>query len=121
MQIEGYFNSRNEPVIRLDAGTSNIEILVDTGFNGNLIIPDRMVEGLNIEYDRGLEEFYSATEEIFLASSGSIEIIWFGRRIRVPVATSAQISEAILGGQMMRDCRLTIDYSHRTVKISESQ
>ena len=121
MQIDGYFNARDEPEISLDVGSSSIEVLVDTGFNGDLIIPDRMAEGLDINYDRRLEELYSVTGEVFLASSCSMEISWLGQRIRVPVATSAQVSEAILGGQMLKDCRLTIDYSHRTVTITESQ
>ncbi len=42
MQIDGYFNTRGEPVIRLDVGSSRIEVLVDTGFNGGLIIPDQL-------------------------------------------------------------------------------
>jgi clan AA aspartic protease len=117
MQIDGYFNIRGEPVIRLDVGSSQIEVLVDTGFNGSLIIPDQMAGGLDIKYDRGLEELYSVTGEMFLASGCSMEISWLGKRIRVPVATSAQVSEAILGGQMLKDCRLTIDYGRRTVTI----
>jgi predicted aspartyl protease len=91
---------------------------VDTGFNGGLIIPDQMAEGMDIEYDRGLEEFYSATGEMFLASGCSMEIGWLGRRITVPVATSSQVNEAILGGQMLKNCRLTIDHGQRTVTIT---
>jgi clan AA aspartic protease len=117
MQIDGYFNVRDEPVITLDVGLSHIEVLVDTGFNGGLIIPDQMAEGLDIKYDRGLEELYSVTGEMFLASGCSMEIGWLGQRIRVPVATSAQVSEAILGGQMLKNCRLIIDYGQRTVTI----
>jgi hypothetical protein len=33
MQIDGYFNIHNDPVIRLDMGSSNVEFLVDTGFS----------------------------------------------------------------------------------------
>ncbi len=120
MQINGYFNVRDEPVIRLDVGSSHIEVLVDTGFNGGLTIPDQMAEGLEIKYDRGLEELYSVTGEVFLASGCSMEISWLGQHIRVPVATSAQVGEAILGGQMLKDCLLTIDYGRRTVTIVES-
>lgn len=60
-QIDGYFNVRDEPVIRLDVGSSPLEFLVDTGFNGGLIIPDQVAGGLEIKYDRGLEELYSVT------------------------------------------------------------
>jgi clan AA aspartic protease len=117
MKIEGYFNTRDEPVIRLDVGSSQMEFLVDTGFNGGLIMPDHLAKGLEIKYDRGLEEFCSVTGATFLASGCSMEITWFGRAIRVPVATSAEVNEAILGGNMLKDCRLIIDYSQRTVTI----
>lgn len=118
--MDGYFNERDEPVIRLAVGSSNIEVLVDTGFSGGLIIPDQMAVGLDIRYDRGLEEFYSVTGEVFLASGCSMEIRWLGQNRRVAVATSTQVGEAILGGQMLKDCRLTIDYGNRTVNIVET-
>lgn len=120
MQMDGYFNVRDEPVVGLDVGSSQIEFLVDTGFNGGLIIPDQMAEGLDIRYDRGLEEFCTATGATFLASGCSMEITWFGQAIRVPVATSDEVPEAILGGAMLKDCRLTIDYGRRTVTIAAS-
>jgi clan AA aspartic protease len=120
MQIEGYFNVRDEPVIGLDVGASQIEFLVDTGFNGGLIIPEQMAERLDIKYDRGLEEFRTANEATFLASAGSMEITWFGQAIRAPVATTEEVPEAILGGKMLKDCRLIIDYSERTVTIIAS-
>jgi clan AA aspartic protease len=117
MTIDGYFNARDEPVIRLEVGSAQIEFLVDTGFNGSLIMPDEMASGLEIKYDRGLEELYSVTGEMFLASGCSMEIGWFGERIRVPVVTSAEVSEAILGGQMLKGCRLIIDYGQHTVTV----
>lgn len=120
MQIDGYFNVRDEPVIGLDIGSSQIEFLVDTGFNGGLIIPEQTAEGLDIRYDRGLEEFRTANEATFLASAGSMEITWFEQAIRVPVATTQEVPEAILGGRMLKDCRLTIDYGRRTVTITVS-
>jgi clan AA aspartic protease len=117
MQIDGYFNLRDEPVIKLDIGPSQIEFLVDTGFNGGLIIPNEMAKGLDIKYDRGLEEFCTATGATFLASGCSMEITWFGQAIRVPVATSEEVPEAILGGNMLKNCRLTVDYGDRAVTI----
>lgn len=44
-------------------------------------------------------------------------IIWFGQAIKVPVATSEEVDEAILGGKMLKDCRLMIDYVNSTVTI----
>lgn len=119
MQIDGYFSVRNDPVIRLDVSSSNVEFLVDTGFNGGLIIPNEIAEGLDVNYDRGLEEFSSVTGTTFLASGCSMMITWFGQAIRVPVATSAEVKEAILGSKMLKDCRLIIDYVDGTVTIMQ--
>lgn len=119
MQIDGYFNRRNDPVIRLDVGSSKVEFLVDTGFNGGLIIPNEVAERLEVNYDRGLEEFSSVTGAMFLASGCSMMITWFGQAIRVPVATSGEVDEAILGGKMLKDCRLIIDYVNSTVTIMQ--
>jgi len=119
MTIKGYFNLRNEPVIALTVGSSLIEVLVDTGFNGSLIIPPSIAKGLELEFERGLEEFCSVTGEVFLASPCSMEIEWFGKRITVSVSACEQVKEAILGSQMLKNCRLTIDYLRHTVSIRE--
>ena len=119
MQIDGHFNLNDEPVIELDVGSSRIEVLVDTGFNGSLIIPSQMGHRLNLKFE-GPEEFQSVTGEVFLADAYSVEVNWIGKRIRVAVAARKHVNEAILGGNMLKDCRLTIDYGHRTVTVVSS-
>lgn len=54
MQIDGYFNMRDEPVIGLDLGPSVIEVLADTGFNGSLIIPTPLAYGLDLPLEDGV-------------------------------------------------------------------
>ncbi len=117
MQIDGYFNANNEPA-PLDLGAGAIEILVDTGFAGSLILPDSLAVGLALRFE-GFEEFYTATWQIFSAPAYSLEIDWLGQLTKVPVAISPDITEAIMGGQMMKNCCLTIDYYDRTVTIIE--
>ncbi len=119
MQMEGYFNSNNEPVVRLDVGSLSVEVLVDTGFDGSLIIPGRVADNMDLRFDAH-QDFLSVTGEAFFASACSTEIDWLGRRIRVAVARCGEVSEALLGSHMLQDCRLTIDYRHHTVSILES-
>jgi clan AA aspartic protease len=122
MQIDGYFNVSQEPVIEIDAGSSSIVVLVDTGFNGSLIIPTGRFGQLRHDLSfEGPEEFNSVTGETFLADAYSMKINWLGKPIRVSVAICKEADEAILGSHMLKDCRLTIDYGHRTVTIVESQ
>jgi clan AA aspartic protease len=101
MQIDGYFNLNDEPVVELRVGSSRLELLVDTGFNGSLIIPSQIGNRLDLRFE-GPEEFQSVTGEVFLADAYSVEIDWLGDRIRVAVAASKHVKEAILGGQMLK-------------------
>jgi clan AA aspartic protease len=117
MEVDGYFNLSGEPIIKLGSGSSHIEVLIDTGFTGSLIMPGQMARELELTQDRGFEEFFTATGGSFLAHVYLVTIVWLGRTIRVPVATCEEVSEAILGGEMLRDCCLTIDYALRTVTI----
>lgn len=119
MQIEGYFNERDEPVVLLDVGSLSIEVLVDTGFGGSLILPGNIANQLDLKFE-GPEEFQSVTGEMFLADAFSMRMDWLGRSIRVPVATSKEVNLSLLGSHLLKDCRLTIDYGRHTVTIIES-
>lgn len=119
MQIEGYFNKHEEPVVSLNIGLLSIEMLVDTGFSGSLIVPGHIAHQLDKKFE-GPEEFQSVTGEVFLADAYSIRIDWLGKNIRVPVATSKEVNLSLLGSHLLKDCRLTIDYGRRTVTIVQS-
>ena len=116
MQIDGYFNLRDESVLKLGVGSSLIEVLVDTGFSGSLIVPSEIANGLDLQFE-GPEEFQTANGEMVLADAGSVEVNWLGDMIRVAIAAHKDFKEALLGGHMLRNCRLIIDYGRRTVTI----
>ncbi len=121
MKVDGYFNSRNEPVIKLIFGSLSIEALVDTGFDGSLIMPIDFASNLDLQLKglqfKGLEDLYSPTGEKIVAKTYSMRMPWLGRTTPVFVMTHPEFSEAILGSHMLKDCRLTIDYRQRTVTI----
>jgi clan AA aspartic protease len=127
MQIDGIVNSNGEPVIKLNVGSVSVEALVDTGFNGFLVIAfdvARQLENahqLSLENYRGSAPYYSATEEEFEVAVYEIEIEWLGNSRRLPVAISPRINETLIGSQLLEDCRLIVDYGHRSVTISESR
>jgi len=97
MRADGYFNANDEPAIQLDLGAGAIEILVDTGCAGGLILPSSLASGLAL-HTEGLEKFYTATGQPFIALTYSLEIDWLGQRTKVPVAISPEVTEALLGG-----------------------
>lgn len=116
MQLDGYFNATGEPAIQLDLGFGLAEILIDTGFAGWLIVPTGFAIDLSHAFE-GFQSFLTATGQTFAAVVYFVEIDWFNERIEVPVAVSQQITEPLLGGQMLSDCLLSIDYYDRTVRI----
>ena len=116
MQLDGYFNAQGEPAIQLDLGAGNLEVLIDTGFAGWLIVPTSYPIGPPDRF-QGFEEFYTATGQTFAAPICFLEINWFDQPTRVPVAISPHISEALLGGKMLTSCLLSIDYYDHTVSI----
>jgi clan AA aspartic protease len=117
--MDGYFNLSDEPVVELDVGSSRLEFLVDTGFNGSLIVPSQIANRLDLRFE-GPEEFQSVTGEAFLADAYSVEVDWLGQKVRVAVAASKHVKESIPGGHMLKNCRLTVDYGNRIVSIVES-
>ena len=119
MQIDGYFNDRDEPILRLELGFLAIEVMVDTGFGGSLIIPGNIANQLDLKFE-GPEEFQTLTGEMFLADAYSMRMDWLGKSIRVSIATSKEVNLSLLGNHLLKDCRLTIDYGYRTVTIRES-
>ncbi|HMG74326.1 MAG TPA: hypothetical protein VK582_12560 [Pyrinomonadaceae bacterium] len=80
MRVDGYFNTNDEPAIKLDLISSSIEVLIDTGFAGSLIIPDHLSTGLELHFE-GFEEFYTATGHVFVAPAYSLEANWLGQRV----------------------------------------
>ena len=116
MRIQGYFNENDEPALMLDLISTSIEVLIDTGFTGSLIVPQSLSDDLVLHFE-GFEEFYTVTGHVFVAPAYSVEANWLGEHIRLPVAISGDVKEALLGSQMLKNCRLTIDYADRTVEI----
>ena len=62
MQIDGYFNASNEPSVKLAAGSLTLELLVDTGFDGTLIVPGQIANHLALRYE-GLQDLSRSLEQ----------------------------------------------------------
>lgn len=117
MPIDGYFNANGEPAVQLELDGVTIELLVDTGFAGSLLIPDSLAGGLPLRFE-GFEEFYTVTGHVFVAPAYSLQINWLGEQTIIAVAVGPDITEGLLGGQMLNNCRLTVDYYDRAVTIT---
>ena len=79
MSIEGHFSENDEPSLTLDFLSASIEVLIDTGFAGSLIVPQMLAKDLTLLFE-GVEEFFTVTARcsqrppILFLSIGSVRV-----------------------------------------------
>jgi clan AA aspartic protease len=115
---KGVVNENLEAVleIRLING-SIIECVIDTGFNGSLLLPRNFVEA-NSMFFVGSEEVELAEEIKAEIETALADIKWLDEEFSARIFVS-EAGEALIGTEMLADTLLEIDYSNRTVKITK--
>lgn len=105
----GSVNQSREPIIpiRLSEALS-IDCVVDTGFSGALMLPQRIVESLGVPII-GKETFQLVFGNSIVASLALVEIGWLGQQRLVRVIVSKG-SDALIGAELLDRNRLVIDY-----------
>lgn len=115
--IEGWISPVGEPFITHLLGPSlpQLDFLIDTGFNGDLVLPRHLIDGL------GLEAIGQISAELgdgtaFACPLFLLSVSWLGQEQDVEVlATRGRV--AILGTQLLRGCRLDIDFVRGHLRI----
>lgn len=98
---------------------SEIECVVDTGFNGSLFLPRKFIEQNGFDLI-GEEAFHSVGQiEAHIAQVFAARLNWLGDEIDVSVIVSEHGS-ALLGAGLLTGCLLQIDYAASTVVIERS-
>jgi hypothetical protein len=104
-------------------------VLVDTGFNGELLLNESEATHLNCEIRDYSEAVELADRERRMLKRGRIQILWFGRPRELDLLiTSAEGARAALadephglvGTALISPHVLTIDFATRRVVISEN-
>ena len=103
--------------VRSGSGTEFVEVpaWVDTAFNGELVIPQPMIETIGLEQSGGIRARLADGHEVTLESY-TCELTWFGdKRIVEVVANDGQLPLLDVG--LLIGHRLTVDYTELTVNI----
>jgi clan AA aspartic protease len=98
-----------------DAEPTNIQAWIDTAFNGELVMPSRMIEAAQLEQTAGIEARLADGNAVTLESFTCI-LDWFGedRAIEV-IANNGEYP--LLGIGLLVGHRLIVDYTQLTVTI----
>jgi len=109
--IEGRINNRYEPVVTITVvsptGESReLEAVVDTGFNGFVILPPDLVQELDLPFLNSSQAFLADDREINVQVHQAT-LTWDGVSRRVRATASG--TTALVGMQLMTDHRLEMD------------
>ncbi len=94
-----------------------IDCLLDTGFDGALVLPRSFVEANSIPIV-GDETFTGAEGNAFTAEMGIADVYWLGDDFSIRVLVS-EVEDALIGVEMLIDSVLEIDYKNLTVEITK--
>jgi clan AA aspartic protease len=115
---KGFIDENSEAVlsVKLTNGAA-INCVLDTGFNGTLILPRQFTEENSIiTFGRvQIDLVEEKTAEVDVASA---EVRWLGSEISVNILVS-ETDESLIGTQMLAGSVLEIDYKNLTVKITK--
>ncbi|MEK7659531.1 MAG: hypothetical protein AAB338_02690 [Patescibacteria group bacterium] len=122
--MEGWIDERGQPVIpvQLERLEDSVVALIDTGFNREFIIFEEHARQaqLMIESDTQIVALADGSQKRFLKSGGTIE--WLGEQRRVNIfiipGSMPRHGRWQVGTQLLRDCRLEIDFRERSVRLS---
>lgn len=116
--VNGTVNDALEARVSLrlvGAGASDLEVecVIDTGFDGALVLPSAIIERLNLPI---------VSHEIFATVGGTYDsadialarIEWLGEIRRVDVIVK---DDYLLGTALLEGSTLTVDYTNRVVRI----
>lgn len=115
---KGFVNENSEAVLRIELNDgSSIDCVLETGFNGNLILPKNFVEKYTsvIPLRVRIELAEGKTAEVGMTT---VDVKWLGDEFSINILVS-DAEESLIGTEMLIDSVLEIDYKNLTVKITK--
>lgn len=113
--IRGLITDEGVPEISIDLGGDTWSATIDTGFNGELELPETVRALVNAKFlCRGrsyLAGNVSIDEDVFL-----VEFPFDGNTV-IAEATFVSAEQILIGTELMRDYRLEIHFRNRTVLL----
>ena len=122
-KVLGSVDDRGRPVVRLEIQGDSLLVLIDTGFNGTLMVTRAAARLLGVNPlgdETSIELGNGTTAQVFEAQT---TIAWLGenRLVRVLVAddwlTVGDAPVGLLGTAMLTPHLLMVDFAARTVEI----
>ena len=115
--MKGFFKFGN-PVIELIIEGRRIETMLDTGFNGHIMLPLPIIRELALD-QIGVSDYLTASGDGKLTEVYKGKIIFLNEKAEVPIlSTDAYFSLA--GMELFHDCKIIIERNKDFVQVTKS-
>jgi predicted aspartyl protease len=114
--ISGYVTEDGVPIITLNIAGEEWLAIVDTGFNGDLELPERVRGKLNEQPVGRLRSALAGGQ--LIEEDAYLVDFPFDDRIVQAVATFAPGSQLLIGTNLLREYQLSIKFASRVLQLS---
>lgn len=119
--ISGRVNEQREAVVALQVtGLADpVDAVVDTGFSGAVCLAREVAEELSL-HPVGAEAYELGDGSMTQMNVYLIGVRWFDDE-RVVRAILTESRQSVIGTELLRGCRLEIDFAARTVSVQRAR
>jgi clan AA aspartic protease len=120
MEIKGRF-VEGKPMIHiyLEGSDNPIDVLVDTGFNGELMLTEEKIKDLSLSVI-GDDEYMTASGDVVPTSVHIGFIRWFGKKRKIAVLSTSGKAN-LIGMELLHFSRLEIARSQDRLIINKEE
>ena len=121
--ISGRVSEELDPLVTIEVGSAQgnfqpVEVVVDTGFSGELALPSELIQSLGLEYIDDVRVVMADRQARWVrAYDGAVS--WHGEPMSVIVLDME--SEPLLGMGLLLDSRLTVSCRPNGVVVIEEE
>lgn len=129
-KLQGHVDALGRPIVALvSLATGDPFIaLIDTGFNGWLMVSGADAPTLGVRFIQDFETLRMADGRSVQVRSGRLVVEWLGRRREIEVFVSDEPSQAgegqpiaLIGAELLVPHLLMVDYGAKTVDIETQE
>lgn len=114
--MRGLLDEVNRALLTIDCGLGPIDFVIDTGFDGSLIVGDELFEPTDACRQVGHVIADLAAEQVFAYEAWLVQFNWMGEDTQTRVLVGPG-TDCLIGTALLEPHRLEIDYEKRTVEL----
>ncbi|MBS3157658.1 clan AA aspartic protease [Candidatus Woesearchaeota archaeon] len=116
--MKGFFRL-GSPIIELKIEGRKVEALLDTGFNGHILLPNSIIQELGLD-QIGISDYVTASGDNSFTKVYAGKILFLEEEIEVPIL-STDADFALAGMELFDSCKIMIERKKEIVEVVKSR